>query len=166
MRSFNFALAGQTKITKKNFRFCRREKPERQLKNLVKLIGLKEVFLLEKFPSKFEATPKLQRWRIFQSWQKFGKNRENAWRFSFSDRFFRKILVKIFFHTKCGKISSEKLLLGALVVQSKERSDTLRTFIKGHTHVKSSKNLKFIVVSKIYLYCGIRIYNLYPNLLA
>jgi|SRR3989338_6221307 len=31
----------------------------------------------------------------FESWKKFGKNRENTWRFSFSDRFFRKILVKL-----------------------------------------------------------------------
>jgi len=29
----------------------------------------------------------------FESWKKFGKNRENSWNFSFSDRFFRKMPV-------------------------------------------------------------------------
>src|SRR3989338_8067361 len=64
--------------------------------NCVELIEFYEVFALEKFPSQREASHTLQSWRIFQSWQKFGKNREIAWQFSFSDRFFRKILVKIF----------------------------------------------------------------------
>ena len=62
--------------------------------------------------------------KIFRDGLAFGKNRENAWQFSFSDRFFRKILVKLFHPTKWGEISSEKLLLGAHVVLSNERSNT------------------------------------------
>ena len=69
-----------------------------------------EVFSLENLPSKFEVTHKLQRWRIFQSWQKFGKNREIAWQFSFSDRFFRKILVKCLYPAKWGKISFRRVI--------------------------------------------------------
>ena len=45
----------------------------------------------------------------FESWKKFGKNREIAWQFSFSDRFFRKMPVSFFYPTKWGKISFRKV---------------------------------------------------------
>ena len=60
-------------------------------------IELGEVFALEKFPSKFEATRKLQRWRIFQSWQKFGRGTNFAWQNSEAVVLNHLILVKFVF---------------------------------------------------------------------
>jgi hypothetical protein len=78
------------------------------------------------FPSKNRLVSKIEATHnfaielgIFQSWKKFGKNRENAWRFSVSDRFFRLILVIFFSHTECGKISSEKFFRGRFIKRTK-----------------------------------------------
>src|SRR3989338_1395803 len=79
------------------FDYCKIYLIHNKRKNFVELIELGEVFALEKFPSQREATHTLQSWRIFQSWQKFGRAGENAWHFSVSDPVNRLILVKFVF---------------------------------------------------------------------
>jgi len=78
-------------------------------------------------PTKFNGTELKSEMEI-----QFGKNWENAWRFSFSDRFFRKIPV-IFSASLRMRCSSggfrPKSKFG--VRQAKERSDTSRHGIKG-----------------------------------
>ena len=94
-------------------------------KKFVKLIGLNEVTIPRKFcRGKMRQPTFFTPDKIFRDGLAFGKNREFSWKISVSDRFFRLTLVKIFFHTKCGKTASAELLLGAQVVRSDERSDT------------------------------------------
>src|SRR3989338_1114392 len=76
------------------FDYCKIYLIHNKRKNFVELIEFYEVFSLENLPS-CEASH-TQSWQIFRAGKNLGKNRENAWRFSFSDRFFRKILVKLF----------------------------------------------------------------------
>ena len=57
------------------FNFFFFQSPKIVSNNCVELIELGEVFALEKFPSKFEATHKLQRWQIFRAGKNLGEKR-------------------------------------------------------------------------------------------
>src|SRR3989338_9840593 len=90
------------------FDYCKIYLIHNKRKNFVELIELGEVFALEKFPSQREATHTLQRWRIFQSWQKFGRGTNFAWQNSEAVVPNRLILVIFSDPAKWGRIASAK----------------------------------------------------------
>src|SRR3989338_5189951 len=99
-------------------------------KNYAKLIELGEVFALEKFPSQREASHTLQSWRIFQSWQKFGRGTNFAWQNSEAVVPNRLILVKFVFGYEVPKTCVRRVIFSGSF-QSSEQSEQSRTYIMG-----------------------------------
>ena len=76
------------------------------------------------------ASHTLQSWRIFQSWQKFGRGTNFAWQNSEAVVPNRLILVKFVFGYEVPKTCVRRVEKEGVVL-SNEQSDTSRTRIKG-----------------------------------
>ena len=85
--------------------------------------------------------------KIFRDGLAFGKNRENAWRFSFSDRFFRLTLVKFVFSYEVLKTCVRRVIFSGSF-QSSEQSEQSRTYIKGDIFSRLVLRRKFSPLDK------------------
>ena len=99
-----------------------------QIGNCAKLIELGEVFALVKFPSQREASHTLQSWRIFQSWQKFGRGTNFAWQNSEAVVPNRLILVKFLYPAKWGKVASDGMRILLLFSSFQKKASSCSVF--------------------------------------
>src|SRR3989344_2969449 len=86
---------------------------------------------------------------ILRDEKKFGKNREIAWQFSFSDRFFRKILVKFFSRYEVRENCDRKVIFsGSLFNQIMVEIRSQKKVKGSFPSVKSESFIYYFVCTK------------------